>query len=288
MAAASWPGGKRIAILVSVLLENWSEGRSPTYFPRTTPLKPGAIDHGGIEWSHYGGREGVWRLLRVLDRAGVKATLFANALSIELYPHAARAALAAGHDLGAHSYAQDQYLSDLKPDEQQALIRRVLDIFARVTGRRPTGWVSNVYSATPETPGLLLREGVRWYADALDCSLPKLETTQAGEIVALPWCEFVDNRVLRASPRDFYEVYKDSFDYLYDAEPMALIHIALHSHFGGRPLIAAQFEKLLRYFAGFSDVWMVRHDELAEWFRAARPGDLSYAKRFFAASGGKT
>jgi hypothetical protein len=82
--AASWPEGKRIAILVSILLENWSEGRSPTYFPRTTALKSGAIDHAGIEWSHYGGREGVWRLMRVLERANVKATVFANALSLEL------------------------------------------------------------------------------------------------------------------------------------------------------------------------------------------------------------
>jgi peptidoglycan/xylan/chitin deacetylase (PgdA/CDA1 family) len=286
MAAATWPGGKRIAVLVSVLLENWSEGRSPTYFPRTTPLKPGTIDHGGIEWSNYGGREGVWRLLRVLDRAHVRATLFANGLSVELYPEAARAALAAGHDLGGHSYAQDQYLSDLTANGQRALIRRVLDIFEHAVGRRPSGWVSNVYSATPETPTLLVGEGVRWYADALDCSLPRLERTPAGGIVALPWSEFVDNRVLRASPRDFYEVYKDSFDYLYDAEPMGLVHLALHSHFGGRPLIAAQFEKLLRYFAGFSDVWMARHDELAEWFRGAGLGDVSYRARFFADRGG--
>jgi hypothetical protein len=161
------------------------------------------------------------------------------------------------------------------------LIHDALDTFERVCGRRPAGWCSNVYSSTPETPEMLVREGVRWYADALDCSLPKVETTKAGEIVALPWCEFVDNRVLRASPRDFYEVYRDSFDYLYDAEPMGLVHLALHSHFGGRPLIAAQFEKLLRYFAGFRDVWMVRHHELAEWVRAARLGDLSYRKRFF-------
>ena len=72
------------------------------------------------------------------------------------------------------------------------------------------------------------------------------------------------------------EVYKDSFDYLYDAEPMGLVHLAIHSHFGGRPLIAAQFEKLLRYFSGFPDVWILRHAELAEWFIGAGAGDLSF------------
>ena len=39
-----WPNDKRIAVIVSVLLESWSEGKHPAYFPRTTPLKPGAAD----------------------------------------------------------------------------------------------------------------------------------------------------------------------------------------------------------------------------------------------------
>jgi peptidoglycan/xylan/chitin deacetylase (PgdA/CDA1 family) len=281
MAAPTWPGGKRIAVLISVLLENWTAGRSPTYFPRTTPLKPGAIDHAGVEWSHYGGREGIWRLLRVLDRAKLKATVFANALSAELYPDAVRLAVREGHDVAAHGEAQDKYLCDLGAAEQQQAIRRVLDVLEKASGRRPQGWVSPVYSFTPETVELLVREGVRWHSDALDASMPKLLRTESGTIVALPWSEFVDNRVLRASPRDFYEVYKDSFDYLYDAEPMGLLHLAVHSHFGGRPLIAAQLEKLLRYFSGFPDIWVPRHAELAAWFAGAAPGDLSYAKRFW-------
>ena len=32
-----WPHGNRIAVVCSVLLETWSEGKSPSYFPRTTP-----------------------------------------------------------------------------------------------------------------------------------------------------------------------------------------------------------------------------------------------------------
>lgn len=282
MAVLTWPDGKRVAVLVSVLLENWSEGRSPSYFPRTTPLRPGAIDHAAIEWSHYGGREGVWRTLRVLQRAEVKATVFANALSAELYPDALQAAIAAGHDVAAHGYSQDRGLSDLAREAQRQTIRDVLDTIERATGRRPDGWASPVYSFTPDTPAALAAEGVRWHAEALDASLPKLVATDAGHIVALPWSEFVDNRVLRASPRDFHDVYKDAFDFLYDTEPMGLLHLAVHSHFGGRPLIAAQLAKLLRYFRGFPDVWLVRHAALVDWYLAALPGDLSYRRRFFA------
>ena len=39
-AALAWPKGHRVAVVVSVLLETWSEGKSPSYFPRTTPLPP--------------------------------------------------------------------------------------------------------------------------------------------------------------------------------------------------------------------------------------------------------
>ncbi|HUZ73293.1 MAG TPA: polysaccharide deacetylase family protein [Stellaceae bacterium] len=279
MAGLAWPNGKRIAVLVSVLLENWSPGKSPSYFPRTTPLKPGAIDHAGMQWSHYGGREGIWRILRTLERTGVRATVFANALSAELYPDAIRAVVRAGHGLAGHGHAQDQYLCDMTTEQQQGVIRRSLDVLEAASGTRPDGWVCSVYSWNEETFALLVRAGVRWHADALDAALPRLQRTEAGPIVALPWCDFVDNRVLRASPRDFHDVYKDSFDYLYAAEPMGLLHLAVHSHFGGRPLVAAQLDKLLRYFTGFTDVWMPRHAELVDWFLAQKIDDPNAARR---------
>jgi peptidoglycan/xylan/chitin deacetylase (PgdA/CDA1 family) len=282
MPTASFPDGRRTAVLVSVLLESWAPGKWPTYFTRTTPLKPSAIDHAGIEWSEFGGREGIWRILRVLGRAKVKATIFANALSAERFPDAVRTAVRAGHDVAGHGWSQDQYLSDMTPDEQQATIRRCLDTLEAASGVRPQGWVCNVYSWTPDTFDRLVREGVRWHADALDTSLPRLQHTPSGPIVAIPWCDFVDNRVLRASPRDYFDVYKDSFDYLRASEPTGLLHIAVHAHFGGRPLVAAQFEKLLAYFTGFNDVWLPRHAELIDWFLAQKIEDLGYAKRFFA------
>ncbi len=45
----SWPHGKRMAVLISVLLESWSDGKSPTYCTRTTPLRGGAVDHAGMQ-----------------------------------------------------------------------------------------------------------------------------------------------------------------------------------------------------------------------------------------------
>ena len=43
----AWPHGKRVAVVCSVLLETWSDGKAPSYFPRTTPLPPGSKDVAG-------------------------------------------------------------------------------------------------------------------------------------------------------------------------------------------------------------------------------------------------
>ena len=81
-----------------------------------------------------------------------------------------------------------------------------------VSGQRPDGWVTAVYGSNAITHELLVREGLKWHADALNTCLPRVQTTPSGTIVALPWSDFVDNRVLRSSPRDYYDAYTETFD----------------------------------------------------------------------------
>lgn len=263
MEAHRWPNENRIAIIVSVLLESWSEGKHPAYFPRTTPLKPGASDLSASRWAEYGGNEGIWRIASALGERGVPATVFCNALSAERYPDAVRHLARSGFDVAGHGYAQDQYLLDYPPQEQGALIRKSLDILERTSGARPQGWVTPVYGNDRHTTTLLVEEGVKWHCDALDYSLPRLEQTPAGPIVAIPWSEFVDNRVQRGNPRAYYEVYADTFDYLYTREHGALLHLAIHAHFGGRPLVTAMLHKILDHFERHAAVWFARHAEVA-------------------------
>jgi allantoinase len=265
MEAHRWPNDARLAVIVSVLFESWSEGKHPAYFPRTTPLKSGAVDLSASRWSEYGGNEGIWRLAGALSERGIPATVFCNALSAERYPDAVHHLVRSKLDVAGHGYAQDQYLLDYPPDEQRALIRNSLDILERTAGTKPEGWMTPVYGNDRHTAPLLVEEGVKWHCDALDRSLPRLEQTAAGPIVAIPWSEFVDNRVQRLNPRAYYEVYADTFDYLYAREHGALLHLAIHAHFGGRPLVTAMVHKVLDHFGRFAGVWFARHGEIARY-----------------------
>ncbi len=48
MEIRSWDRDARIAVLVTVMFENWHEGKAPAYSPMTTPLREGTVDRHGM------------------------------------------------------------------------------------------------------------------------------------------------------------------------------------------------------------------------------------------------
>jgi peptidoglycan/xylan/chitin deacetylase (PgdA/CDA1 family) len=278
--ALVWPYGNRVAVVVSVLLETWSEGKAPSYFPRTTPLPAGSKDVAGINWSRFGGNEGIWRLARNLKDLEIPATLFCNGRSAELWPEAVAEFAKAGNDIAGHGWLQDQTLFSMSPDRERETIKKTLDALQNATGKRPTGWVTPIYGWSENTVDYLAEAKLQWCSDALDASVPYQQQTRSGKIVIIPWSDFVDNRALRASPRIYFDVYKDMFDYLYAVEPGGLINVGIHSHFGGRPAMTAVFRQLLEHLRGQKGVWFAHHQQVAKWIVEQKFEDTSYPVRF--------
>jgi allantoinase len=249
--------------MVTVMFESWPEGKGPPYGPMASNLKEGTLDLQSISWANYGGRTGIWRLMRLFEEFDVRATVAANAASLERFPEAARELTRQGHEIAGHGYTQDLFLPYLKVDEERALIRRCAGIIEAVCGARPVGWASPRMTPTPHTARLLAEEGFLWHGDYHDSDLPYVVDSGAGPVVALPHSDFTDNRVLRGNPRDFFDVYKDTFDFLYRSEPGSLLNLTVHAHFGARPPLAAMVHEILKYMRGYSGAWFVRHDELA-------------------------
>jgi allantoinase len=277
--ATLWPNGARIAVATTIMFETYMPGVAPKYSVQTTPLKPGTIDHAGIAWSSFGGRTGIWRILRTLDRLGVPATFMANSRCVEEFPEAMQQINRSGHDVAGHAYTQDGLLTYMTVDEQRDVIKKSLDQLQSVTGKRPTGWLSPVLAFTPETPGLLAEAGLQWHADVTYTDMPYLQQTESGPIAAVMASDFTDNRVLRASPRDFIDVYKGTYDFLYNNEPGGLLVISMHAHFGGRSMMTAAYDELIRYFKTFPDVWFARHEELGAWAHKQGTGEHAYNLR---------
>jgi len=281
-SSLGWPNGARVAVAVTVMYEVWSEGKSPTYSVQATALKPGTEDHAGKAWSTYGGRVGVWRILRTLDRWGTPATFFTNAQCAVQFPESTAAIVRSGHELGGHGIYQDQLLAYMTPDEQRETIRTSLDTLEEIGGKRPTGWLSPVLAFTPETVGLLAEAGLSWHADVTYIDLPHRVHTEHGTIAAVPNSDFTDNRVLRSSPWDLHDVHTRTFDYLYEHEPMSLLALTLHCQFGGRPMVIAAFDAILKHISQFPDVWMASHHDLGQWALANEVDEHTYPDRYLA------
>jgi peptidoglycan/xylan/chitin deacetylase (PgdA/CDA1 family) len=277
----SWPNSARIAVAMTCLMENWSGDKGPPFSVQTTSLKPGTHDRAAMTWGRYGSRNGVWRLLKILNELQVPSTFVANAQSMEIAPAAVECMLNSGHEIAAHSYTQDALMAYLSPDEERQMIQKCVDVFKKLTGAPPKGWLSPVLAPSAKTEELIAEAKFLWYGDYNNIDLPFRVETKSGPLVALPHSDFADHRVLRANPRDWFEVYKDTFDYLYANEPTSFLNITVHCHFGGRPLMAAQIAEILKYIRGFPGVWLVRHDELAQWVLDNNIREWTNQERFF-------
>jgi peptidoglycan/xylan/chitin deacetylase (PgdA/CDA1 family) len=277
----SWPNGARIAVAMTCLMENWLGDKGPPFSVQTTSLKPGTHDRAAMTWGRYGSRNGVWRLLKILNELQVPSTFVANAQSMEIAPAAVDCMLKSGHEIAAHSYTQDALMAYLSPDEERQMIEKCVDVFKKLTGAPPKGWLSPVLAPTADTEELIAEAKFLWYGDYNNIDLPFRVETKSGPLVAVPHSDFADHRVLRANPRDWFEVYKDTFDYLYANERTSFLNITVHCHFGGRPLMAAQIAEILKYIRGFPGVWLVRHDELAQWVVDNNIREWTNEERFF-------
>ena len=57
-----------------------------------------------LSQGEFGGRVGVWRLLELFDRHGIRATFFTPGRICELYPHSLEAVAGRGHELANHMW----------------------------------------------------------------------------------------------------------------------------------------------------------------------------------------
>jgi allantoinase len=263
-AIGAWPRGAKLAVLVTVMFEAWPEGKSPPYSPMASPLRKGVTDLQGIAWARYGGTTGIWRILRLLDDAGIKATVCANAHALELYPDAAKEIVKRGHELAGHGYVQNEFMPYLTPKKEQETIRRCARIFEKIAGVRPTGWASPRMTPTEHTAAFLAEEGFRWHGDCHDSDLPYVVHTKKGALAMLPHSDYTDNRALRASLRDYHQVYVDTAELLL-REPVAYLNVTMHTHVGGRPNMAAVIAETLAFLKSRPGAWFARHDEVANW-----------------------
>lgn len=261
-----WPDNKKICATFTVAFEAFTHGG---HFKK----KSSGVNLVSVSHANYGGNAGIWRILEILERNGVHATIDANGLAVQRWPEAIRALHAAGNEIAGHGTTNDVEMTALSPDEQREEVRNVRRIISDVTGEAPVGWVGPGGYHTAETLGILADEGYTWSGDQCDDDLPYVVQADGKRIVIIPkhWY-FNDWRAWAggaSNGADAVRAFTDAFDFVYEEAlrgKMGRIDALVHAELGGRPYMAHAFEKMIKYVKGFEDVvWLPSRAELADY-----------------------
>ncbi|HLH23937.1 MAG TPA: polysaccharide deacetylase family protein [Chloroflexota bacterium] len=264
----AWPGGARMAVGIIVLHE-WESVPRPI-----RPMPAGAhhtFDFLSLGAREYGARHGIWRLLDVLDRRQVKATVICSGLVAELFPASIREAQARGHEIATHQYDQAIHPPLYKTkEEERDYLRRALDALERVTGEKTLGYMSQGPRPTPHTLDLCAEQGVVWTADYSDADVPYTIDVNGHKLVSVGYTMpgYTDNDLAALGVVAGLAQLKITFDALYEESarhPMKLCYVA-HVHNSGRPAMAKLLDDFLAYSASRPGVWFYRCIDLARYW----------------------
>ena len=234
------PEGKRAVVLLNIAYEAWSEGAAPGLGPMGNPLPGGVFDTNAASFGEYGWRAGIWRLLEILDRHRLTATVFASGRLAELAPESLKAAHGAGHEIAPHGYAQDIIPATLDPDAERANLDLTLERLGSVVGRDALhGWLSPRCTPSPDTGRLLAEAGLRWFSDVFDRDEPSLRE-DTGDLVWLPFTMDVNDLPLYLKhgnrPRQLLDTFADTLAWTEAHETgVAHLDVTVHAHVFGRP-----------------------------------------------------
>lgn len=266
-----WPGGNRIAVTFNIMHEWESAPRSNTIRKRTMSGATHCLDFLALGAREYGANFGFRRLLGVLNKFDVKATVFTSGLMAELFPDSLKEALELGHEIACHHWDQSRHPFDYddKEEERQAILRSI-DAIEKATGVRPLGYMSPGPRPSPFTLELSASLGFRWNGDYCDCDVPYIIDVDGKQIVSIGYVRpsYTDNDLLPLGLSGALQQLRDEFDAHYDesaTHPMKFRY-AMHNFTGGRPGLAKVFERFLEYVKTHREVWFCRCIDMAEFW----------------------
>ncbi len=261
---SAWKNGARCAVALSFDADH-----------ETNELRDGGKSIGRMAWGQYGNRVGVPRILKLLERHGIKATFYVPAVAALLYEDEQRRVVAEGHEIGIHSWIHEAN-TQLPPGVERDLTFRATDVLERLAGRRPVGIRTASWDFSTATVGIIREMGLLYDSSLMadDDPYELLDGDQPTGIVELPVEWILDDAPLfdprgqsYMNPRDLARVWIDEFDKAYDEGTMFVL--TMHPHVIGHRSRMVALEQVIDHVRSkpAGTVWWATHSAAAEYVR---------------------
>ncbi len=272
-----WPNGAHVALWVIPNIEFFAlDEKVPAGSGGTGVPVPDVPT-----WSSrdYGNRVGVFRLMEVLDRHGIRATVALNSELCSEHP----AIIEEGNKLNwewmGHCESNTRRLNAAGPGEEPRIIKNALGTIEHATGARPRGWLGSGLQETWDTLDLLAAEGCDYVCDWTNDDQPYLMSLEGGRtLVSVPYSHEINDKPafekFHRTAEQFRDMICRQFDVLYreGAQSGRVMAIALHPYLTGVPHRIGAFEEALEYISGHGQVWKTTGAEIAKHYRAQAGG----------------
>lgn len=265
-----WPDGARVAVWVIPNVEHFLFDRpGAAIVPATTGFLPDVLNYS---WRDYGPRVGIWRLMEILEKHGIRGTAALNADAARLYPRIVEAGSALGWEWMGHGVNNNTMHDGQSGEEERRLVKSVLETIEESAGVRPRGWLSPGLSETHRTLDLLAESGIDYVANWVNDDQPYPMRVEGGSILSLPYSAEINDYAAfierGQSGEEFARTIRDQFDVLYEDGRATgrVMAIALHPFLIGHPHRAKHLDRALAHIVSHRDVWFATGSEIADWY----------------------
>lgn len=266
-----WPNGARVALWVIPNIE---------YFSLLDPVPIAAGGTGGKlpdvpAWSvrDYGNRIGVFRLMQVLDRYNIRATVALNSSVCEHHPVIIEEGQKRHWEWMGHNETNTKRLNEVPAEEEPKIIQRALATIAKSTGVKPVGWLGSGLQETWNTLDYLAAEGVEYVCDWTNDDQPYVMTLEGGQtLVSIPYSHDINDKPAfekqNRTAAEFQDMIVRQFDVLYreGEESGRVMAICLHPYLTGRPYRIDALDAALAHICKHQGVWLATGSEIARHY----------------------
>jgi peptidoglycan/xylan/chitin deacetylase (PgdA/CDA1 family) len=224
----------------------------------------------------FGGRVGIWRLLELFDKHGVKATVFTPGRICELYPKAVAAVARRGHEVADHMW-EHQVPKDLQLEADH--LGKSTQALEATAGTRPVG------SRSWHTQSLLVEAGYIYNSHGTAHHLPYYVRDRDGKnrLLNLPFHFAIDDAMFFSfawlasgnaaqritEPGRVMELWWDAF--LQQYRRGGYLNVCLHPFVSGRALRIEMLDRLITRMKSMPGVWFPSCEEMARHCLAQHP-----------------
>lgn len=257
----AWPEGRGSAFCFSVDVD----AESPYLWGLSDKPFPSVL--GQMEQRLFGPRTGIWRLLDLLRRYGIRGSFFVPGLVAQNHPALLPAIVDAGHEIGLHGYFHE-IVADTPTAEFIRALDASLAVFKAQAGVVPQGFRSPAWEMTPEMLAELAARGL------YDSSLMGFDhpyTIDGVTEVPVQWA--VDDAIYfkftggggdrwhPAAQNGVLDAWLDEWTVL--AREGGLLMLTVHDWISGRAGRIRMLERLLDVVMATPDVWVATVGEIA-------------------------